>query len=309
MTGALDVLAGAVQKVHGSAPVHVERQAYSYAMSHRLDEIAVTLEDGRVMKLLWKHLDGMMEGARAAKPAFLYDPRRETRMYEGLLPKASLGTARCYAAGDQWLLLEKVAGVELYQVGDLSLWQAAASWLGRAHRIFTSLLSDGAGGEWVRHLVVHDATLYRLWLERAVCALEDRDDRRWGRALVLRYSEVVDCLLAFPRTVLHGDFYASNVLVAAGRGSTRVCPVDWEMAGLGPGITDLAALVSGGWLDEERADIAASYGGAEPAYLDIARLQLAVQWLGWSPGWEPPEDHAHDWLGEAKTLTEKLSLT
>jgi hypothetical protein len=42
--------------------------------------------------------------------------------------------------------------------------------------------------------------------------------------------------------------------------------------------------------------------------LDHCRLHLAVQWLGWSPGWSPPPEHAQDWLGEALGLAEKLGL-
>ena len=40
---------------------------------------------------------------------------------------------------------------------------------------------------------------------------------------------------------------------------------------------------------------------AETLSADLARcrLHLALQWLGWSPDWRPPPEHAHDWLGEA----------
>jgi aminoglycoside phosphotransferase (APT) family kinase protein len=125
-----------------------------------------------------------------------------------------------------------------------------------------------------------------------------------------------------PRTAIHGEFYASNVLVAAdsepsrlGRKSdARVAPVDWELAASGPGLTDLAALVSG-WPDDDRRALAAAYA-AEPGVpefterdLDFARLQVAIQWLGWAPPeWEPPAGQRHDWLGEALALAEGLGL-
>jgi thiamine kinase-like enzyme len=133
---------------------------------------------------------------------------------------------------------------------------------------------------------------------------------------------VAEALLAQPRTVLHGEFYASNVLVASDPGPTplgqnsaaRVAPVDWELAATGTGLSDLAALVSG-WPEEDRAAIAAAYA-AEPGVpafsrrdLDLARLQVAIQWLGWAPPqWEPPEGQRHDWLGEAVALVEDLGL-
>ncbi|HET7509352.1 MAG TPA: hypothetical protein VFJ65_03805, partial [Solirubrobacterales bacterium] len=137
-------------------------------------------------------------------------------------------------------------------------------------------------------------------------------------------------LLAQPRTVLHGEFYATNVLVAPpncikfspqeidnlmqfGDGA-RVAPVDWELAAAGPGLTDLAALVSG-WPADDCEALVAAYA-AEPGVppfnardLDLARLQVAIQWLGWAPpAWQPPEEKRHDWLNEAVELAEGLGL-
>ena len=101
-----------------------------------------------------------------------------------------------------------------------------------------------------------------------------------------------------------------------------MCPVDWEMAAVGPGLVDLAALTAGGWTADERTALALAYhaalaqaGGPPPAReeefltaLDYCRLHLAVQWSGWSSGWSPPAEHAQDWLGEALSLAEKLGL-
>jgi thiamine kinase-like enzyme len=105
-------------------------------------------------------------------------------------------------------------------------------------------------------------------------------------------------------------------------GDVRVCPVDWEMAAVGPGLIDLAALTAGGgWAAEEKTALAMAYHAAlapregwppEPdaflAALDCCSLHLAVQWLGWSPRWAPPPEQAQDWLEEALGLAEKLGL-
>jgi thiamine kinase-like enzyme len=97
-------------------------------------------------------------------------------------------------------------------------------------------------------------------------------------------------------------------------GGARVAPVDWELAAAGPGLTDLAALVSG-WPRADREALLAAYAG-EPDLppctardLDFARLQIAIQWLGWAPPeWEPPEGQRHDWLAEAVELAAELGL-
>jgi thiamine kinase-like enzyme len=94
----------------------------------------------------------------------------------------------------------------------------------------------------------------------------------------------------------------------------RVAPVDWELAAAGPGLTDLAALV-GGWPEADREALASAYADVPgiPSFsardLDYARLQLAIQWLGWAPAsWTPPEGQRHDWLAEALELAERLEL-
>ncbi|HEX5417691.1 MAG TPA: aminoglycoside phosphotransferase family protein, partial [Chloroflexota bacterium] len=93
----------------------------------------------------------------------------------------------------------------------------------------------------------------------------------------------------------------------------------WEMAALGPGLIDLAALSAGSWTEEQRRALAEVYYaalapgswpeiGALLDALDYCRLHLAVQWLGWSDVWSPPPERAHDWLSEAFFLMEKIGL-
>ena len=146
-----------------------------------------------------------------------------------------------------------------------------------------------------------------------------RDARRGIEQLFGDYDRVIRHLVALPATFLHGEFYASNVLVHEKGEGLRVCPVDWEMAAVGPGLIDLAALTAGGWTADEREALALAYHAAlvpgeswPPAAfltaLDYCRLHLAVQWLGWSTGWSPPPEQAQDWLGEALGLAEKLGL-
>jgi aminoglycoside phosphotransferase (APT) family kinase protein len=169
--------------------------------------------------------------------------------------------------------------------------------------------------------VDHSAAWFRGWHERALAALSRSGDARapaLQRALD-RYEEVIEALTALPRTFLHGEFYPSNVLVIAEPPPVRVYPVDWEMAAVGSGLVDLAALV-GGWDAGERRRLVAAYeeayaqAGGEPIPGELVlgllrcRLHLALQWLGWSPEWRPPPEHAHDWVGEALAISEELGL-
>jgi hypothetical protein len=305
----------------GRRIVTLERLPSPYASSFSLEELRVTLDDGAELELIFKDVgpDAMSDGARKVKPDFLYEPLREIETYRDILEPVALGTAHFYGAvvdveySRYWLFIEKFDGAGLWQFGELAAWEAAARWLARMHSTHAS------DTRWQRasHLMQYDASYYQAWLERARSFASDPESKfDW---LSKRYDEVVDRLLELPTTFIHGEFYASNVLVD-GESTTRVCPIDWEIAGVGPGLIDLAALVGGKWGEHERTTLAAAYhselterGVQAPSLpelleaLDWCRLHLAVRWLGWAPDWSPPREHRHDWLSEALVLAEQLT--
>jgi Phosphotransferase enzyme family len=310
----------------------LERRASIYSTSFAIEKLEARLEDGTRVRLLYKDLSrhSMLENARQIKPTFLYDPLREIETYRTILAFLRLGTATCYGAivdprAERFgLFLEKVPGQELYQVGDFATWQRVAGWLAGLHARFAKepeRLAHSAP------LIRYDAVFYRLWAERARASLGreglrlSSGMRRSMEELIRNYDTVVKRLAALPVTFIHGEFYASNVLVHEEVEGLRVCPIDWEMAAVGPGLIDLAALTAGGWTKEEKKELALAYHAKMAprdvwwadrqeflTALDYCRLHLAVQWLGWSPGWSPPPEHAQDWLGEALGLAERLGL-
>ena len=303
----------------------LERRPSDYRSSNALEEIDAELADGRVLRLVFKDLSprALLECARGARPEFLREPRREIEVYRTFLAVAGLGTAAYYGAaadedrGRYWLFLDRVPGQALNQVGEFAAWLQAARWLAALHTLTVGAAQ--ALGE--ARLVAFDADYFRLWPRRAQAFARRSADRRMLARLAGRYDPAVERLAALPRTMIHGEFFAANVLVHNLEPSWRVCPVDWETAALGPGLVDLAALTAGQWADPQREALALAYhaeqtarGGLPPAPealltdLDFCRLHLAVQWLGWSPEWSPPPEHSHDWLGEALALSEKLGL-
>ncbi len=318
---------------HFGAPhriAELERRPAATRSSFALEELDVRLDDGTALPLMFKNLgrQGLLEGARHAKPAFLYDPLREIETYRAILAPNQLGPT-CYGAAidDQleryWLFLERVPGLELYWVG-LATWQQVAGWLAAMHTRFageTELLTRTAP------VLRYDGDYYRLWMRRAQTFVrqaqptQPEDTRQSIEWLAERYEQVVKQLVELPMTFIHGEFYASNVLVQETGGELLVYPVDWEMAAMGPGLIDLAALTAGNWTEEEKAALALAYYAAlapvcgwpagPEAFLEAlayCQLHLAVQWLGWSSEWAPPPEHAQDWLSEALRLAEKLGL-
>ena len=305
----------------------LRRAPYRYATSAPLEEVSVRFADGEELGLILKDLarERLLGDAPAAKPEFLYEPRREIETYRRILAPAGIGPRLFASVADadpprHWLAIEKVPGVELWQIGELEVWERVAGWLAAFHASF-----HGRGAELLAlnpHLLEHSESWYGSWRERASAALRASADPRAGELgpALERYGDVAAALAAMPTTLIHGELYPANVLVVREARPPDVRPVDWEMAAVGPGLVDLAALVEG-WGAIERDRLVAAYraglaaGGAPVpdgdslgADLLRCRLHLALQWLGWAPDWRPPAEHAHDWLDKALSLARELDL-
>jgi hypothetical protein len=341
----------------GRRVADVVRRPAEYYSSHRLEDLLVRLDDGTVLSVISKDLSpgAMLEAAASVKPPFLLDPMREPWAYQ-ILDAFDVEGPRCvgYYANEparQFILfLEKADGVPLWQVGDPAVWRAAARWSAVANGQLRTLagaptaLSQnlrepcgfaagprGAGRSEIvsnaASLVAYTAEYYALWPRRVaelVIGRNPADPRAAALAPVLdRYGQVIDRLTRLPKTMIHGEFYASNILAgrrtSGGDADARIIPVDWEMAGIGPGLMDLADLTAGNWPEAERQSMVDAYRAAQPpelspppeqfdAALDACRLHKAMQWLGWAADWQPPKEHRHDWIAEALRLGKKLGL-
>lgn len=302
-----------------------------YASSVPLLNVHLMLADGTRLRVVYK---GTGRSARIlpaldVRPRAIKDRAREAWMYDSVLrfdgiadaPRLlSSGRAR---NGGHWLLMEWAGSVDLSQVGRRAVWCEAASQLARLHEWGESRvedLPDGALARW------DDATMHMSWARRARRAQAEHCRATGvGRdplaPLWRRYQVVADRLAEMPKTLVHGDFNASNILVMPAADGKRIRVIDWETAGVGPGLIDLASLISGRLPAAQRIAMVAAYraslGGSRLGALSTddfndalswCRLALAVMWLGWSPRWSPPPAHAHDWRGDALTLARRLGL-
>jgi len=322
---------------HFGQPVRIERlerRVSQYCSSYLIEELDVTLEDRGTLALIFKDLSkvALLAGVDKIKPEFIYNPVREIETYQRLLMPYRLGTATYYGAsveperGRYWLFLERVPPSLLWQMGDFSRWEDTASWLAGMHSRVACEVENSVADH-SRHFIVYDREFYRRWIDRASVFIRvgDRSAQRKAvkaiRWISERYDDVVEHLLALSRTVIHGEFQASNVMVDETPGHLRICPVDWEMTAIAPGLVDLAALTGGNWTPEQRRKMALAYWNGVPMRdrqqtdemdflrsLEFCRLHLAVQWLGWAPGWEPPPEHAQDWLADALSSAHTLNL-
>lgn len=307
------------------AVTELRRKPFEYETSFAIDSLQVRLGDGEELDLLVKDVGaaGLSASAAVAKPPRALDPRREIAVYRSLLQDSAVLAPRFYGAaedegsGRAWLFLERVPGEVLADVGEPEAWRAAARWaaqLGAAveeHRDPT-----------VDQLLLHrDRSWHEHWVVAAAAACEA--SRRGELAARLRGAAAafLDRLEGLPRAFVHGELYASNVIVdERGSGTAPVKPVDWEMAGRGPFVLDLAALVTG-WDAEEREAMCAAFYEALPdeakaslsrkdlrEAVTLCELALALQWLGWSSDWLAPAEHRRDWATEATRLLGETGL-
>jgi aminoglycoside/choline kinase family phosphotransferase len=292
----------------------VARRPFAYWSSHPIEELEIVAGDGGRLRMLLKDSSPAAAQAVAAKPEFVRSSLREIAAYRLVLGPGGVDAPRCYgthvdsAGGRAWLFLEPLEGELLWQTAGREPWRAAARWLADLHQ--------RPAPHHAPSLLRYDAAWFARWLQRARanCPPGALD------AVASGYARVEARLAEWPASFVHGEFYASNVLVQHERGGPRIRPLDWEMAGIGPGLLDVAALTAGGWTDEERDELALEYFDAcgkqlrargREDFLDAlkhCRLHLAIQWLGWSRGWTPPPEHDHDWLGEARRLARELRL-
>jgi len=330
LSAALDAMLGRARSSH---IVDLDVWPLPYASSFAIDEVTVRFDDGSTLELVCKGTGraSMLPEARRIKPRFVHHPLREIATYERILAPFAAGAPRFYGSvvdrrrGHYWLFLERVRGVPLTEVGDFAVWRQVSARLADVHGRLTRDPAL-AGAAALVPLVRYDRANARVWMERAQQHIEGdvaqpRSVLRRLASLASQYDGFLDELAALPSGFVHGEFFASNVLVEMSAGRLRVRPVDWELAGMGPMLMDLAALTAGSWTEDERAELAASYrkvASGQPhasashgdfmRALDCCRLQLAVQRLGWARQWTPPATHRQDWLGELFRAADRLGL-
>jgi aminoglycoside phosphotransferase (APT) family kinase protein len=297
----------------------VESRPSIWRSSAEIAEIDVQFDDGTRLELVAKAVawSAMSAAAQRAKPRFLWNNERERATYEHILQHADLGCPQYFGsfvndAGVTCLLLERVCGVPLWQSGDYETWRDAARWLARLHaRVDADAVTNGPASP---HLRRYDREFYDIWLRRAR-RFHPGSDSALMR-LIVPHLRVVEWLIEEPATFIHGECYASNILVVP-TDRRAIRPLDWEMAAIGPPLVDLACLLAGRWSAERRADVADAYyderareGGEVPRRdhylrtLNACLFHVALLNLGWSNDWTAPPEHAHDWLGDALERSE-----
>lgn len=177
-------------------------------------------------------------GERAAREAAAY---RFLDEHSGAGAPACFGVVEGPGSRGRVLLLEYVRGRRLKKTTDPATWLETARWLGRLHSELARATRRGARSD---ALPRRTEGYFRGWARRAVALAAARAPGARPRlqALLDGYGPVASALAAGPATLVHGEFYCTNVMVREEPGTERFCPFDWETAGVGCGTLDVAYL-------------------------------------------------------------------
>jgi Ser/Thr protein kinase RdoA (MazF antagonist) len=171
---------------------------------------------------------------------------REARVYRELLQPASLGTPRFYGAhmiepdGRTLVLLEYFEGRKLKKEQEQETWLAVVKWLARMHQYFLARQDRLKSSLFLPR---HDAEFYFKWACRATESASSVSAKLCAsmKRLLSRYDKVAGPL-GSTATLVHGEFYSTNVMVSGDAQHLRICAFDWETAAIGCGALDLTYL-------------------------------------------------------------------
>jgi Ser/Thr protein kinase RdoA (MazF antagonist) len=308
-----------VERCLGTPVTAVRELPAPASTSYALRRLLLDLADGRALDVLLKDFDVSPHAGDLA----LWRGARERYVYETVLAGRDLGTPELYGvvwdepSGRHWLLLEFVQGRTLRQ-SPIEDWIAAAGWLGRLHGTIA-----GWEAELARPglLIDYGDVYFRDVAERALQAVGSRSGSLHRRltAALDGYGAMIERFCASRQTLVHGSYRPKNILVDIRTTPVRICPVDWELAAVGPQLHDLACMANE--VDrrpmierfcEAYAKGADAFGLAVPrtekllSELDPLRLHRVLRSLARSAAWAYPDSAVTKLVAKAETIRRGL---
>lgn len=252
------------------------------------------------------------EPGGAVRPGLANAGLREAGIYRSLSIQLPMPTPALIVADPDgaWLVIEAVEAQAALGPWTVEEYLQSLALLARLHERFWGLADDLSAYPWLARPLTLD---YEIHVYAAAQALGEIVRQEWPPLIahslqtlgtlgqiISQAEQVVEPLRAMPFTLLHGDFWAGNI-VRDEDGDLVV--FDWQLAGLGPGVLDLVVfLQTSQWQPRAAAELGSFAAPPElplpPAKLisryrrEIARL-LGLRWSDaqWSELW----DHALLW--------------
>lgn len=269
-------LEGALRELLGVDLTLISRAQGEYESTHPIEDVSVSTEDD-LLELVCKYSPPSVDPVTGHSRGAAY----EAEIYRRAFPDRDLTTPICYGVFDagesvDCVVLEHVPGYRIHHsTFPRGLVDVCAD-LGGFH-------SRGVGSLPPVHNVFNRSHFARLMSEME--RLPGVSSRLAGMG-----STVVDVLANAPRTLIHGELYPANVLI----NEEGPVVIDWETAGVGPGVLDLAVLTQGSWdpdlVDEceevywkERGDVVPMWGRRNLAAARVMAAGLLLLHLRGEP--------------------------
>jgi fructosamine-3-kinase len=266
---------------HDGSPVRiVHREMNALASTFSSEIVHCRLPDGAERRVLCKYAGLPVHLAFGHRGGVPY----ESMVYRDVLRSSSMSVAQYYGTfvdrGRECLVIEYLEGAERssrQRQPDVML-VSVGQWLARFHA--ESVLRERIPA-W---LTRYSTEYFRGWIERAVeRSRRIRHQLPWAESFYERYLDAVRSM-EHDRVIVHGEFYAGNILVRDG----IVYPVDWESSAYAFGEIDLMSLVEG-WKQEAVNACVEAYArtrwplGRPEEYerrMAVARAYWAFRWMG-----------------------------
>ena len=193
----------------------------------------------------------------------------------------------------------------------------AAHWLADMHNC--AALEVESARKKNAHLISYAPAFYRLWLDRASNFAREAggaDLEPVMKVVTVGLEIALEHLAGEPTSFLHGEFYASNVLVAQVPGDTGYVLSTGRWQGLVPGCSILQPSAPDGtrtscelWpiVTTVPAILQPPGISTNSSFCCSVRSTLPGSAMaGWARNWLAPPQHARDWLLEASKLAEEI---
>ncbi|HEV8379253.1 MAG TPA: phosphotransferase [Tepidisphaeraceae bacterium] len=295
----------------------ISRQRSPFATLFPAEVLSVFLGDGSEIRLFLKHL-----GAEQPEQPDKHRRDREVLIYQTLLRDQRLPIPHFYGSrynaqtARHEIYLEYVEAWPL-KYHHLEHWFTAAKRLADFHAHFASRAEFLRNCDFLLHL---DENYFTAWAQRAGTALASQSAELTGRLeeIVAHYTQVAQLLTDQPPTLVHNDLAPKNVIADPTHSPTRICLVDWEMAGIGCGLLDLVHLKYGLQPDQDEQMVAAYRSGLRMTNLlpdddrEFARVLAACELhktlyrVAHSPDWHLPMTTLAQWVTDAEEFLRQI---
>lgn len=293
----------------------IGREQNIYTSTFPSEIVACRLADGRELELFCKY-GSKVNDSYEHKGNVAY----EASVYRQVLGPLQISTPRFFGSVDRettdstWLIVEFLRGAaRLELTEDPRAVIDAARWIGRFHNLNESRRIAIAG------LKNYQEAYFSGWIERTLQLTADRQKEfPWLQLLCKKSKQVISDASTTASTVIHGEYYANNILVQNG----EIYPIDWESLAVSFGEIDLATLTDGwgdskDWTPEIFRQCVLEYQHSRwpagpPADFErtflLARLYVQFRWLGDSREWAKKEIPI-DWrFQELRRVGEQLGM-